>query len=143
LFVILQNYSPGNRRRFSGRPPASSSQPAAVASAGKMKQTGTESGTFLIRYLTKGFAAAIRRNMPEKKPVGVQEDGVEVPYERLEPETLRNLIQEFVTRDGNDWDDAGGILEDKVAQVMRQLQNRKAKVVFDLKSQTANIVACP
>jgi uncharacterized protein YheU (UPF0270 family) len=108
-----------------------------------MKQTGTESGTFLIRYLTKRFSAAIRRNMPEKKPVGVQEDGVEVPYERLEPETLRNLIQEFVARDGNDWDDAGGILEDKVAQVMRQLRNRKAKVVFDLKSQTANIVACP
>ena len=33
----------------------------------------------------------------------VQEEGVEVPYEQLDPETLQNLIQEFVTRDGNDW----------------------------------------
>jgi uncharacterized protein YheU (UPF0270 family) len=70
----------------------------------------------------------------------LQEEGVEVPYEQLEPEALQNLIQEFVTRDGNDWGEAGGALEHKVAQVMQQLRNRKAKVVFDLKAQTANIV---
>jgi hypothetical protein len=78
--------------------------------------------------------------MAEKKPVGPQEEGVEVPFERIEPETLRNLIQEFVTRDGTNWGDVDGALENKVAQVMRQLRNRQAKVVFDLKSQTANIV---
>jgi uncharacterized protein YheU (UPF0270 family) len=65
-----------------------------------------------------------------------------VPYERLDPETLRNLIQEFVTRDGADWGETGGALEDKVAQVMQQLRSRKVKVVFELKSQTANIVVC-
>ena len=70
----------------------------------------------------------------------VQEEGVEVPYEQLEPEILQNLIEEFVTRDWSDWGEAGGALEDKVGQVMRQLRNRKAKVVYDLKSQTANIV---
>jgi len=69
-----------------------------------------------------------------------QEKGVEVPYEQINPDTLRKMIQEFVTRDGNDWGEAGGTIEDKVAQVMQQLRNRKAKVVFDLKSQTANIV---
>lgn len=70
----------------------------------------------------------------------LQEEGVEVPYEQLETETLQNLIEEFVSRDGNDWGEAGGALEHKVTQVMQQLRNRKAKVVFDLKSQTANIV---
>jgi uncharacterized protein YheU (UPF0270 family) len=50
------------------------------------------------------------------------------------------MIQEFVTRDGADWGEAGGALEDKVAQVMQQLRSRKVKVVFELKSQTANIV---
>jgi uncharacterized protein YheU (UPF0270 family) len=70
----------------------------------------------------------------------VQEEGVEVPYEQLDPETLQNLIQEFVTRDGNGWGEADGAIEDKAAQVMKQLRNRKAKVVYDLKSQTANIV---
>jgi uncharacterized protein YheU (UPF0270 family) len=70
----------------------------------------------------------------------VQEEGVEVPYEQLEPEALQNLIQEFITRDWNNWGEAGGEIEDMVAQVMKQLRNGKAKVVYDLKSQTANIV---
>jgi hypothetical protein len=52
------------------------------------------------------------------------------------------LIQEFVTRDGADWGEAGCTLEDKVDQVLRQLRNRKVKIVFDLAAQTANIVAC-
>jgi len=68
------------------------------------------------------------------------EDGVEIPYEKLDAQTLRNLIQEFVTRDGADWGDAGGTLEEKVAQVIRQLKQKKIKVVFDLQSETANIV---
>lgn len=78
--------------------------------------------------------------MPEKKPVGLREKGVDVPYERLDPETLRNLIQEFVTRDGADWAEAGGTLEEKVGQVMQQLRSRKVKIVFELNSETANIV---
>ncbi|MBU0681701.1 MAG: YheU family protein [Proteobacteria bacterium] len=78
--------------------------------------------------------------MAEHKAVGAHEEGVEVPYDQLEAETLHNLIQEFVTRDGNDWGNGDGALEAKVGQVMQQLRNRQAKVVFDLKSQTANIV---
>lgn len=70
------------------------------------------------------------------------EEGVEVPYERLDPETLRRMIEEFVTRDGADWADAGGALEDKVAQVLQQLRNKKVSIVFDHTSQTANLVAC-
>ncbi len=80
--------------------------------------------------------------MLEHKFVGPPEEGIEVPYERLDPETLRNMIQEFVTRDGADWGEVGGALENKVAQVMQQLRSRKVKVVFELKSQTANIVVC-
>lgn len=80
--------------------------------------------------------------MSEKKTVGGQEEGVEVPYEQLDPETLQNLIQDFVTRDGTNWGDVDDAVARKVAQVMRQLRNRKAMVVFDLTSQTANIVPC-
>ena len=80
--------------------------------------------------------------MSEKKPIGLREEGIDVPYERLDPETLRNVIQEFVTRDGADWGDAGCTLEDKVGQVMQQLRSRKVKIVFDLNSETTNIVVC-
>ena len=78
--------------------------------------------------------------MSEKKPIGLREEGIDVPYERLDLETLRNVIQEFVTRDGADWGESGCTLEDKVGQVMQQLRNRKVKIVFDLKSETTNIV---
>ena len=80
--------------------------------------------------------------MPEKKPIGLHEEGIDVPYERLDPETLRNVIQEFVTRDGADWGETGCTLEDKVGQVMQQLRSRKVKIVFDLNSETTNIVVC-
>ena len=78
--------------------------------------------------------------MTENDPTDEQEKWVEVPCERIDPDTLQRMIQEFVTRDGADWADAGGTLEEKVAQVLRQLQSGKAKVVFDLESQTANII---
>jgi hypothetical protein len=78
--------------------------------------------------------------VPEKKPIGLREEGIDVPYERLDPETLRNVIQEFVTRDGADWGEAGCTLEDKVGQVMQQLRSKKVKIVFDLNSETTNIV---
>ena len=79
--------------------------------------------------------------MLQKKTI-VHEQGVEIPYKRLDPETLRNVIQEFVTRDGADWGEVGGSLEEKIDLVIQQLRNRKVKVVFEMKSQTANIVVC-
>ena len=80
--------------------------------------------------------------MSQGKTTGRHEEGIEVPYQRIDPGTLRKMIQEFVTRDGADWGDAGGTLEDKVEQVLRQLRNGKVKVVVDLRSQTANIIGC-
>ena len=84
--------------------------------------------------------------MTHKKPTSQHqtdhhEEGVEVPFEQLNSETLRNMIQEFVSRDGADWGDSGCTLDDKYEQVLKQLRNKKVKVVFDLKSQTVNIVA--
>lgn len=71
------------------------------------------------------------------------EEGIEVPYKQIDPNTLRRMIQEFVTRDGSDWAEVGCTLEDKVEQVLQQLKSKRVKVVFDLKSQTANLVSCP
>jgi uncharacterized protein YheU (UPF0270 family) len=78
----------------------------------------------------------------QEKTIDHHEEGVDVPYDQIDPDTLRNMIQEFVTRDGADWGDYGGALEDKIAQILKQLKNKQVKVVFDLKSETANIVSC-
>jgi uncharacterized protein YheU (UPF0270 family) len=78
----------------------------------------------------------------QKHSKAVHEEGVEIPCEQINPDTLRHMIQEFVSRDGADWDQTGCTLDDKVEQVLRQLKTGQAKVVFDLKTQTANLVAC-
>jgi hypothetical protein len=80
--------------------------------------------------------------MTQDKPDGQQEEGLNIPYQQINPDTLRKMIQEFVTRDGADWDEVGCTLEDKVEQVLRQLRSAKVKIVFDLASQSANFVVC-
>jgi uncharacterized protein YheU (UPF0270 family) len=69
-----------------------------------------------------------------------QEEGIVVPLERIEPDTLHNLVEEFVTREWSELTDAGYSLGVKVEQVLQQLQDRRAKVVFDLVTETCNIV---
>jgi uncharacterized protein YheU (UPF0270 family) len=66
---------------------------------------------------------------------------VEVPYTRLSPEALRRLAEEFVTRDTTDYGLREKSLEEKVADVMRQLEHGEAMIVFDTEAQTTHIVA--
>ncbi|KAB0671974.1 YheU family protein [Oryzomonas sagensis] len=70
------------------------------------------------------------------------EEGVEIPYELINPDTLRNLIGEFVTRE---WEESGEAsytytLDQKIEQVLRQLREGKARIVFDATSESCNIV---
>ena len=68
------------------------------------------------------------------------EEGVDVPLDRINPETLRKMVEEFVTREWSDLSDADCTFEDKIEQVLQQLKDNKIKVVFDLTSETCNIV---
>jgi uncharacterized protein YheU (UPF0270 family) len=68
------------------------------------------------------------------------EDGVEVPLDRINPETLRNMVEEFVTREWSDLSDAECTFEDKVEQLFQQFKEKRIKVVFDLTSETCNII---
>ncbi len=68
------------------------------------------------------------------------EEGIEIPLERINPETLQRMIEEFVTREWADLGDDGFTLEEKVEQVMRQLQNRTVTVLYDLTNESWNIV---
>lgn len=80
--------------------------------------------------------------MLHEHQVELQEEGVDVPYDRLNPETLLNMVKEFVSREWEEVGDADYTLDDKVEQVFQQLKDKKAKVVFDLASETGNIVVC-
>ena len=79
--------------------------------------------------------------LQERRPE-FMEEGVEVPYDRIAPDTLSNLIAEFVTREWEEVGDTSATLDSKICQVRRQLQEKQAKVVFDLRTETCNIVSC-
>lgn len=69
------------------------------------------------------------------------EDGVEVPWDQIKPDTLHTMVEEFVTREWSELADAGFSLDVKVEQVLQQLRAGKARVVFDLVSEPCNIVS--
>ncbi len=68
------------------------------------------------------------------------EEGIDVPLDQINPDTLRNMVNEFVTREWSELSDSGYSLDNKIDQVIQQLKEGKAKVVFDLKSETCNII---
>jgi len=79
-------------------------------------------------------------DFPLQKLPQFLEDGVEVPLEKINPDTLKKLISEFVSRDWEEVGDAAYTLDDKISQVLLQLHEKKAKIVFDLSTETCNIV---
>ena len=65
---------------------------------------------------------------------------IEVHHTALTREALRGLVEEFVTRDGTDYGARERSLEEKVAEVMRQLERGEARIVVDSEAETATIV---
>ena len=65
---------------------------------------------------------------------------VEVPPGALPSDTLRALIESFVAREGTDYGDRERTLEEKVADVRRQLDRGEARIVFDPETESVNIV---
>jgi uncharacterized protein YheU (UPF0270 family) len=53
-----------------------------------------------------------------------------VPWKEIAPETLENLIKEYVLREGTDYGDVEASLTDKVEQVKLQLKLGKVVIVY-------------
>ena len=77
------------------------------------------------------------------RPGDARAEGVELDPDQLSPGALRGLVEEYVTREGTDYGHRDWSLEDKVAQVYRQLECGEARIVFDLESGSASIVTAP
>ena len=69
--------------------------------------------------------------------------GVELDPEQLSPGALRGLVEEYVTREGTEYGQGEWSLEEKVCQVLRQIDNGDAKIVFDLDLESASVVTEP
>lgn len=60
---------------------------------------------------------------------------------QLSPEALRALLESFVLREGTEYGEREFSLDEKVAQVLAQLERGEARIVFDAHTQSVNIVA--
>lgn len=64
-----------------------------------------------------------------------------VPHTELSPEALRGVVESFVLREGTEYGAQEFSLEQKVGHVMQQLERGEAHVVFDMNTETVDILA--
>lgn len=64
-----------------------------------------------------------------------------IDYKDLSKEALLGLVEEFITREGSDYGERSYSLEEKTAQVMAQLAEQKAFIVFDDEQESVTIVS--
>ena len=63
-----------------------------------------------------------------------------IPWQDLAPETLDNLIESFVLREGTDYGEQERSLEQKVNDVKRQLKSGDVVLVWSELHETVNIM---
>ncbi|WP_147200111.1 YheU family protein [Pantoea sp. CCBC3-3-1] len=63
-----------------------------------------------------------------------------IPWKELDSETLANLIEAFVLREGTDYGEQERSLEQKVNDVRRQLESGEAVLVWSELHETVNIM---
>jgi uncharacterized protein YheU (UPF0270 family) len=69
-----------------------------------------------------------------------KEEAIVVPYHDLSPEALRGVLESFVLREGTEYGDREIPLEQKVADVMRQLERGEAQIIFHAELQSIDII---
>jgi uncharacterized protein len=65
---------------------------------------------------------------------------VEVPHKELSRDALRGVVESFVLREGTDYGEREISFESKVADVMRQLEEGDATIVYDPDTDSIDIV---
>jgi len=63
-----------------------------------------------------------------------------IPWKELAADTLENLIESFVLREGTDYGEHERTLEQKVADVRRQLESGDVVLVWSELHETVNLM---
>lgn len=63
-----------------------------------------------------------------------------IPFTDLSPDTLNNLIEQFVLREGTEYGSYDISLSEKVIQVKQQLKQGDAVIVYSELHESVNIV---
>jgi uncharacterized protein YheU (UPF0270 family) len=67
-------------------------------------------------------------------------DFIEIPPSRLPPDTLNALLEEFASRDGTDYGEREIDLEQKVAELQRQLAAGEVLILYDSASENWDLL---
>ena len=65
---------------------------------------------------------------------------IEVPHTALAEDLLRAVIESFVLREGTDYGERELSLDDKVRRVVRLLERGDARIVFDPRTESVDVV---
>lgn len=65
---------------------------------------------------------------------------MKIPIEKLSPQTIQAILEEFVSRDGTDYGLEELSLQEKVEDVKNQIDTGKVILVFDEESQSCNLI---
>jgi uncharacterized protein len=68
------------------------------------------------------------------------QEPVFVPHTELSAEALQGVIESFILREGTDYGEREFSLEEKLAQIHRQLERGEARIVFDPNTETIDII---
>jgi len=66
---------------------------------------------------------------------------LQIPPERLDPQTLSSVIEAFVMREGTDYGDQELSLARKVANLHRQVLRGEVLITYDPESESCNLMA--
>lgn len=65
---------------------------------------------------------------------------IPIPHKDLSADALRGVVEAFVLREGTDYGEREVSFDQKVAQVMRQLERGEAQIIFDAELESIDIV---
>jgi uncharacterized protein YheU (UPF0270 family) len=66
-----------------------------------------------------------------------------IPIDSIDEETLQNLVESFVLREGTDYGEVEISLQEKVAQIIEQLRAGDIVVEYSEEHESVNIIPKP
>ena len=73
-------------------------------------------------------------------PADTAEGALVIPFDALNEDTLRGVIEAFVLREGTDYGAREFSLPEKVEHVMSQLRRKEAQILFNPVDQSIDII---
>lgn len=63
-----------------------------------------------------------------------------IPHSEIAPETLRSIVEEFVTREGTDYGETELALDEKVDRLLSCIKDKTVLIVFNEELESVNLV---